>query len=102
MRLGAHKLLTGLFCIDTFFLIYQIDIRYNELLFLIDTCQAASMFKPFYSPNIIGVGSSSVGEDSLSVSHVSVYLACITLHIRDTLYTIVLIVTAESVHVHLG
>ena len=41
--------------------------RYNELLFIIDTCQAASMFKTFYSPNIVATGSSSVGEDSLSV-----------------------------------
>lgn len=40
--------------------------RYNELLFMIDTCQAGSMALPIYSPNIIGVGSSSVGEDSLS------------------------------------
>lgn len=40
--------------------------RYNELLFLIDTCQAESMSRPLYSPNIIGVGSSLVGEDSLS------------------------------------
>ena len=42
--------------------------RYNELLFIIDTCQAVSMYSLFYSPNIIGVGSSQVGEDSLSVS----------------------------------
>ena len=42
--------------------------RYNELLFIIDTCQAASMFRTFYSPNIVATGSSSVNEDSLSVS----------------------------------
>ena len=42
--------------------------RYNELLFLIDTCQAGSMLRPFYSPNIVGCGSSAVSEDSLSVS----------------------------------
>jgi len=40
--------------------------RYNELLFMVDTCQAGSMVLPIYSPNIIGVGSSSVGQDSLS------------------------------------
>lgn len=44
--------------------------RYNELLFIIDTCQAASMFRTFYSPNIVATGSSSVNEDSLSVSMV--------------------------------
>lgn len=42
--------------------------RYNELMFIIDTCQAASMFTTFYSPNIVATGSSSVNEDSLSVS----------------------------------
>lgn len=40
--------------------------RYNQLLFMIDTCQAESMFQKFYSPNILGIGSSKVGEDSLS------------------------------------
>lgn len=33
---------------------------------MIDTCQAASMYEKFYSPNILAVGSSLVGEDSLS------------------------------------
>lgn len=42
--------------------------RYNELFFMIDTCQAASMYEKFYSPNILAVASSLVGEDSLSVS----------------------------------
>lgn len=40
--------------------------RYNEMFFMIDTCQAGSMVLPIKSPNIIGVGSSSVGQDSLS------------------------------------
>ncbi|KAL5267688.1 hypothetical protein ACHWQZ_G004659 [Mnemiopsis leidyi] len=40
--------------------------RYNELFFMIDTCQAGSMVLPIKSPNIIGVGSSTVGQDSLS------------------------------------
>jgi len=40
--------------------------RYNEIFFMIDTCQAASMFQKFYSPNILAVASSLVGEDSLS------------------------------------
>lgn len=35
---------------------------------MIDTCQAASMYDKFYSPNILAVASSLVGEDSLSVS----------------------------------
>lgn len=40
--------------------------RYNEIFFLIDTCQAASMYQKFYSPNILAMSSSLVGEDSLS------------------------------------
>ena len=40
--------------------------RYHELLYIIDTCQAESMFQKFYSPNILAVASSKVGEDSLS------------------------------------
>lgn len=35
---------------------------------MIDTCQASSMYEKFYSPNILAMASSLVGEDSLSVS----------------------------------
>ena len=42
--------------------------RYNQILFMADTCQAESLFLKFYSPNILGIGSSAVGEDSLSVN----------------------------------
>ena len=34
---------------------------------MIDTCQAESMHQKFYSPNILAVASSKIGEDSLSV-----------------------------------
>jgi phosphatidylinositol glycan class K len=27
--------------------------RYNEIFFMIDTCQAASMYEKFYSPNVL-------------------------------------------------
>lgn len=40
--------------------------RYHEILFVVDTCQAASLYQKFYSPNILAVASSLVGEDSLS------------------------------------
>ena len=40
--------------------------RYHEIFFMIDTCQAASMYARFYSPNVLAVASSLVGEDSLS------------------------------------
>lgn len=40
--------------------------RYNEVFLMVDTCQAYSMTQKLYSPNILAVGSSLVGEDSLS------------------------------------
>lgn len=40
--------------------------RYNEILFMIDTCQANTMYEKFYSPNILGVGSSRIEESSYS------------------------------------
>jgi phosphatidylinositol glycan class K len=41
-------------------------VRYNELLFMMDTCQAESMYSKLYSPNILATGSSKVGENSYS------------------------------------
>lgn len=38
------------------------------MFFVIDTCQASSMYDKMYSPNVLAVASSLVGEDSLSVS----------------------------------
>lgn len=40
--------------------------RYHELLFMIDTCQAESMFSRIYSPNILSASSSRTGEPSYS------------------------------------
>ena len=40
--------------------------RYNEILFMIDTCQAATLDNQFYSPNIVSIGSSRLGENSYS------------------------------------
>lgn len=40
--------------------------RYNELLFMIDTCEAESMFSRIYSPNILAAASSRTGEPSYS------------------------------------
>jgi GPI-anchor transamidase subunit K len=40
--------------------------RYNEILFMIDTCQAASMYSRIYSPNILSAASSQTGESSYS------------------------------------
>ena len=35
---------------------------------MIDTCQANTMYTQIYSPNVVGVGSSDLGENSYSVS----------------------------------
>lgn len=40
--------------------------RYHEMLFMIDTCQANTMYGKFYSPNIIATGSSAIDESSYS------------------------------------
>nr|CAG4635500.1 EOG090X07K0 [Artemia franciscana] len=40
--------------------------RYNEILFIADTCQAASLFQKLSSPNILAIGSSLVGEYSFA------------------------------------
>lgn len=40
--------------------------RYREILFMIDTCQANTMYSRFYSPNIIATGSSAIDQSSYS------------------------------------
>lgn len=40
--------------------------RYNEIFFMVDTCQANTMYSKFYSPNILAVGSSELDESSYS------------------------------------
>ncbi|VEL25589.1 unnamed protein product [Protopolystoma xenopodis] len=52
--------------------------RYNEILLIVDTCQAESMASLIYSPNVLTIASSKVGEDSLSHhmdSDIGVYVA---------------------------
>ncbi|KNC78075.1 hypothetical protein SARC_09483 [Sphaeroforma arctica JP610] len=41
--------------------------RYNEVLFMVDTCQAATLYDHVRSPNIVNVASSVLGESSYSV-----------------------------------
>ncbi|KAG0224653.1 peptidase C13 family-domain-containing protein [Mortierella sp. GBAus27b] len=40
--------------------------RYNEILFMIDTCQANTMYTKIHSPNILATGSSKLSESSYS------------------------------------
>ncbi|PWN52485.1 hypothetical protein IE53DRAFT_326570 [Violaceomyces palustris] len=40
--------------------------RYRELFFMIDTCQANTMYSKIYSPNVLATGSSRKGQNSYS------------------------------------
>ncbi|ORY86413.1 GPI-anchor transamidase precursor [Protomyces lactucae-debilis] len=40
--------------------------RYNEILFMIDTCQANTMYSQIHSPNVLASGSSAIEESSYS------------------------------------
>ncbi|KAG8858231.1 glycosylphosphatidylinositol anchor biosynthesis [Tulasnella sp. 330] len=40
--------------------------RYNEIFFMIDTCQANTMYSKLYSPNILATGSAQLNENSYS------------------------------------
>jgi len=40
--------------------------RYNEIFFMVDTCQASTLHKRFYSPNVVAIGSSLKDENSFS------------------------------------
>jgi len=40
--------------------------RYDEVFFMIDTCQANTMYSKIYSPNVLATGSSELAENSYS------------------------------------
>ena len=40
--------------------------RYRELLFMIDTCQANTLYQRFYAPDVIATGSSALDQSSYS------------------------------------
>ncbi|KIS66925.1 putative GPI-anchor transamidase [Mycosarcoma maydis] len=40
--------------------------RYHQLFFMIDTCQANTMYSKIYSPNVLATGSSEKGQNSYS------------------------------------
>ncbi|MCH0629740.1 hypothetical protein JNB11_07170 [Kocuria palustris] len=60
--------------------------RYNEILFMIDTCQANTMYKHFHSPNILAVG--SLEYEELSYSHHSDMDIGVAVIDRFTYYTL--------------
>lgn len=66
LKFQDYEEVTSMAIADAFEQMYQ-QRRYNEILFVIDTCQANTMYKTFYSPNIIGMGSSELGENSYAV-----------------------------------
>jgi phosphatidylinositol glycan class K len=60
--------------------------RYNEMLLMVDTCQAGSLFKQIYSPNVISAGSSMINENSYS--HHSDYDIGVAVIDRFTYFTL--------------
>jgi phosphatidylinositol glycan class K len=40
--------------------------RFKELLIMVDTCQAATLFSQLQSPGVVAIGSSMKGENSYS------------------------------------
>jgi phosphatidylinositol glycan class K len=42
--------------------------RFNELLFMVDTCQASTLQNRFYTEGIVSIGSSKLGQNSYSKS----------------------------------
>jgi phosphatidylinositol glycan class K len=60
--------------------------RFNEMLLMVDTCQAGSLFKQIYSPNVIAAGSSMIGENSYS--HHSDYDIGVAVIDRFTYFTL--------------
>ncbi|KAF8003929.1 hypothetical protein HF325_001377 [Metschnikowia pulcherrima] len=60
--------------------------RYREIFFMIDTCQANTMYERIYSPNILSVGSSRL--DELSYSHHSDLEVGVAVIDRFTYYTL--------------
>jgi len=76
--------------------------RYNELMFLIDTCQAASMFRTFYSPNIVACGSSAVNEDALSVSQSRLGVVSVYRCVCMCMYVYVCVCVASHGQCHRG
>ena len=43
--------------------------RYNEILFIIETCQANSLYNQFYSDRVLALGCSETGQNSYAVGH---------------------------------
>ncbi|KAF8518390.1 peptidase C13 family-domain-containing protein [Hysterangium stoloniferum] len=51
---------------DAFEQMWQKKRSYKELFFMVDTCQANTLYSKLYSPNILATGSSQIGENSYS------------------------------------
>ena len=66
LKFQDHEEITSQDLADAFEQMY-VKKRYNELLFIIDTCQANTLFDSFYSPNILSMGSSRKEESSYAV-----------------------------------
>lgn len=62
--------------------------RYAEILLMVDSCQAASMYEHVRSPNFLGFSSSIVGESSYSVIKQFNIIYCFFLNIFSITWTL--------------
>ncbi|KAI5960589.1 GPI8 [Candida pseudojiufengensis] len=91
--------------------------RYNEIFFMIDTCQANTMYERIYSPNILCIGSSNLDESSYShhsdmdigvavIDRFTYYcldfLEKINRNSKETMNKLFDVLTFENVHSHPG
>ena len=65
LKFQDHEELTSKDLADAFGQMFERK-RYKEILFMIDTCQANTMYTDIYSPNILSTGSSAKDENSYS------------------------------------
>lgn len=73
LKFQDYEELTSMGLADSFHQMEQ-QRRYNEILFIIETCQANTLYNQFYSNNILALGCSEEGENSYAVSNLFFFL----------------------------
>jgi len=68
LKFQDHEEVTSMDLADAFHQMEQ-QRRFNEILFIIETCQANTLFSRFYTRNILALGCSELGENSYAHHH---------------------------------
>ena len=85
LKFQDYEELTSMGLADSFHQMEQ-QRRYNEILFIIETCQANTLYTQFYSDNILALGCSEKGQNSYAHHHDST--VGISIIDRFTYYTL--------------